>query len=111
MEGEKHEVHEPCYDQHRSTTKGDEESITSGRFGGETLQVEMQGIRPVPENERTHTSIFDNFTVWFSIDTTLANMSIGVLAIPVYNLGFWDSFACILVCNFIIVLPGEKRKC
>ncbi|ORZ03536.1 permease for cytosine/purines uracil thiamine allantoin [Syncephalastrum racemosum] len=70
------------------------------------LHLETQGIRPVPEDQRTHTRILDNFTIWCSIDTTLANVSIGVLAIPVFGLGFWDSFACILICNVIAVLPG-----
>jgi Permease for cytosine/purines, uracil, thiamine, allantoin len=64
------------------------------------------GIKPVPESQRTHTRITDNFTLWFSVNTTLANLAIGALAIPVFGLGFWDSFSVILVCNVIAVAPG-----
>lgn len=64
------------------------------------------GIKPVPESQRTHTRITDNFTLWFSVNTTLANLAIGALAIPVFGLGFWDSFSVILICNIIAVAPG-----
>ncbi|CAO3596581.1 unnamed protein product [Absidia cylindrospora] len=67
---------------------------------------EIQGIHPVPSNQCTHLRIFDNLTIWFSVNTTLANMSIGMLAIPVFGLGLLDSVACILVCNMIVCVPG-----
>ncbi|KAI8584592.1 hypothetical protein K450DRAFT_296090 [Umbelopsis ramanniana AG] len=91
----------------------DEEVATTGDVSFETasaeenaLHIEIQGIKPVPESQRTHTRITDNFTLWFSVNTTLANLAIGALAIPVFGLGFWDSFSVILVCNIIAVAPG-----
>ncbi|ORZ12710.1 purine-cytosine permease FCY21 [Absidia repens] len=68
--------------------------------------VEIQGIHPVPSDQRTHRRLLDNLTIWFSINTTLANMSIGMLAIPVFGLGFLDSVACIIVFNMIVCVPG-----
>lgn len=63
----------------------------------------------MPGHHRTHTRILDNFTMWFSVNTTLANLAIGSLAIPLFGLGFWDSFACILVFNAIAVAPGTTQ--
>ncbi|KAH8553659.1 NCS1 family nucleobase:cation symporter-1 [Umbelopsis sp. PMI_123] len=91
----------------------DEEVVSNGSGSSETasaeenaLHIEIQGIKPVPDTHRTHTRISDNFTMWFSVNTTLANLAIGTLAIPIFGLGFWDSFSVILVCNAIAVAPG-----
>ncbi|KAG2172288.1 hypothetical protein INT43_004830 [Umbelopsis isabellina] len=102
MEVEKHFE----YKEEDITTSGSSEEEQTHRLEENALHMETQGIHPVPEDQRTHTRMFDNFTMWFSVNTTLANLSIGALAIPVYGLGFWDSFACILVFNAIAVAPG-----
>ncbi|KAI9310510.1 permease for cytosine/purines, uracil, thiamine, allantoin-domain-containing protein [Dichotomocladium elegans] len=48
----------------------------------------------------------DNFTIWFSINATLGPLAIGAMAGELFNLGFWEGLACILVGNVISILPG-----
>ncbi len=67
--------------------------------------VEVRGIERVPPHERTHTSLIDNFTMWLSANMVISTVALGALAIPIFGLGFWDSFGAILLFNVLAVLP------
>lgn len=69
-------------------------------------KVETQGIDPVPPNQRPHTRIWDNFTIWFSVSSTLAYLMIGMLGWQLYELAFWQAFLCIVLGNMIASIPG-----
>lgn len=72
----------------------------AGKFG-----VEQRGIERVPEDERTDTNLFKVGTLWNSANMVVSSFAIGVLAVPVFNLGFVDSFLTILFVNLLGILP------
>src|ERR1700724_1642915 len=67
--------------------------------------LETHGIERVSPTTRTHVRIFDNFTMWLSANLVLSTVALGALAIPIFGLGFWDSFIVIVAFNALGVLP------
>src|SRR2546428_12856379 len=67
--------------------------------------LETHGIERVSPKTRTHVRIFDNFTMWLSANLVISTIGLGALAIPIFQLGFWDSLAVIIVFNILGVLP------
>src|SRR5256886_17563816 len=67
--------------------------------------IETHGIERVSPTTRTHVRIFDNFTMWLSANLVISTIGLGALAIPIFQLGFWDSVAIIIVFNILGVLP------
>ena len=67
--------------------------------------IETRGIERVPPTNRTHVRIFDNFTMWLSANLVISTVALGALAIPVFELGFWQSIAVIIIFNILGVLP------
>src|SRR6266480_6033736 len=67
--------------------------------------LERHGIERVSPKTRTHVRIFDNFTMWLSANLVISTIGLGALAIPIFQLGFWDSVAIIIVFNILGVLP------
>lgn len=67
--------------------------------------IETHGIERVSPETRTHVRIFDNFTMWLSANLVISTVALGALATVVFPLGFWDSFAVILIFNALGVLP------
>ncbi|EQB51575.1 NCS1 nucleoside transporter [Colletotrichum gloeosporioides Cg-14] len=72
----------------------------AGKFG-----VEQRGIERVPEDERTDDAIMNVGTMWGSANMVVSSFAIGVLAIPVFSLGFADTALTIVFINFLGVLP------
>lgn len=71
-----------------------------GRFG-----VEQRGIERVPEDERTDTNVRKVGTMWLAANMVVSSFAIGALAIPVFQLGFVDSFLTILFINMLAITP------
>lgn len=67
--------------------------------------IETHGIERVSPNARTHVRIFDNFTMWLSANLVLSTVALGMLAVPIFHLGFWQSVAIIVIFNVLGVLP------
>jgi NCS1 nucleoside transporter family len=67
--------------------------------------VEKQGIERVPAFARSHTRIFDNFTLWFSANLVISTVALGALAVPIFFLGFWDSVIAIVLFNVLGAIP------
>lgn len=67
--------------------------------------LEQRGIERVEPNERSHTSLIDNFTMWLSANMVISTVALGAIAIPIFGLGFWDSFGAIFIFNILAVLP------
>jgi NCS1 nucleoside transporter family len=67
--------------------------------------IETRGIERVPSDERTHVRIFDNFTMWLSANLVISTLALGALAIPIFQLGLWQSIAIIVIFNILGVLP------
>ena len=67
--------------------------------------IETHGIERVSPETRTHVRIFDNFTMWLSANLVISTVALGALATVIFPLGFWDSFAVILVFNILGILP------
>ncbi|KAL6240923.1 Purine-cytosine permease fcy21 [Rhinocladiella similis] len=72
----------------------------AGRFG-----VEQRGIERVPEDERTDKSTLKVGTMWCAANMVVSSFAIGVLAIPVFSLGFVDAFLTILFFNLLGIMP------
>ncbi len=67
--------------------------------------IETHGIERVPPSERHDVRIFDNFTMWLSANLVLSTVALGTLAVPIFNMGFWDSVLAIVLFNVLGVLP------
>ncbi|HCP74396.1 MAG TPA: hypothetical protein DIU08_07110, partial [Ktedonobacter sp.] len=67
--------------------------------------LELHGIERVSPETRAHVRIFDNFTMWLSANLVISTIGLGALAIPIFQLGFWDSVAVIIIFNALGVLP------
>lgn len=67
--------------------------------------IETHGIERVSPTTRSHVRIFDNFTMWLSANLVISTVSLGALSTGVFRLGFWDSFAVIVLFNVLGVLP------
>ncbi|KIW86695.1 uncharacterized protein Z519_12681 [Cladophialophora bantiana CBS 173.52] len=72
----------------------------AGRFN-----IEQRGIERVPEDERTDKSVFKVGTMWLAANMVVSSFAIGVLAVPVFALGFVDSVLTILFINILGILP------
>src|SRR5437764_4071293 len=67
--------------------------------------VETHGIERVSPKTRAHVRIFDNFTMWLSANLVTSTVALGTLAHTIFGLGFWDSFAIIVIFNVLGTLP------
>src|SRR5437763_3602716 len=67
--------------------------------------LETHGIERVSPKTRTHVRILDNFTMWLSANLVTSTVALGALAHTIFCLGFWDSFAIIVIFNILGVLP------
>lgn len=67
--------------------------------------IETHGIERVSPTTRSHVRIFDNFTMWLSANLVISTIALGALAVPVFQLGFWDSVFAIILFNILGVLP------
>jgi NCS1 nucleoside transporter family len=79
-------------------------STTIGQTA-EERGIELQGIERTPPDARTHTRIFDNFTVWLSPNLGITTLALGALSTTLFGLGFWDSVFAILIFNALGALP------
>ena len=72
---------------------------------GPDTGIETHGIERVPPEARRDVRIFDNFTLWLSANLVLSTIAVGALAVPVFQMGFWDSVLAIVLFNALGVLP------
>ncbi|KAI4279487.1 MAG: hypothetical protein LQ337_000188 [Flavoplaca oasis] len=70
------------------------------RFG-----VEPRGIERVPEDERTDKTLAKAGTMWLAANMVVSSFAIGVLAVPVFHLGFVDALLTILFINLLGITP------
>jgi NCS1 nucleoside transporter family len=71
----------------------------AGRYG-----VEQRGIERVPEDERTDKSTLKVGTMWLAANMVVSSFAIGVLAVPVFALGFVDALLTIFFINILGIL-------
>ncbi len=67
--------------------------------------IETRGIERVPASARHDVRIFENFTMWLSANLVISTVTVGALAVPVFQMGFWDSVLAIVLFNILGVLP------
>jgi NCS1 nucleoside transporter family len=67
--------------------------------------IETHGIERVSPKTRTHVRVIDNFTMWFGANLVISTIALGTLAHVVFQLGFWDSAAVIIIFNILGTLP------
>ncbi|KAI0976595.1 purine-cytosine permease [Xylaria arbuscula] len=72
----------------------------AGKYG-----VEQRGIERVPNDERTDSSMSQIGTLWLSANMVVSSFAIGVLAVPVFNLGYIDSALTIIFVNILGIMP------
>lgn len=72
----------------------------AGKFG-----VEERGIERVLPHERTDKGMSKMGTLWMSANMTVPTFAIGVLAEPVFGLGFIDTALTIIFVNILGILP------
>jgi len=88
------------------------ESFTAGnstyaklqRFAGK-LKLEQRGIERVPEDERTDKNVWKVGTMWCAANMVVSSLAIGVLAVPVFYLGFVDALLTIFFINCLGAFP------
>src|SRR6266550_7680901 len=67
--------------------------------------IETHGIERVSPKTRAHVRVYDNFTLWLSANLVISTVALGALATNVFELGFWDSIAAIIIFNVLGALP------
>src|SRR6266487_739867 len=67
--------------------------------------IETHGIERVSPAKRSDVRIFNNFTMWLSANLSIPTVALGALAVPIFQLGFWDSVIAIIIFNVLGVLP------
>ncbi len=67
--------------------------------------IETRGIERVPPGARADVRIFNNCTLWLSANTVISTFALGTLATSIFQLGFWDSVAAIMIFNVLGILP------
>src|SRR5437667_52389 len=67
--------------------------------------IETRGIERVPPKARADVRVFNNFTLWLSANMVISTFALGTLATVVFELGFWDSVAAIIIFNLLGILP------
>ncbi|KAL8685231.1 MAG: hypothetical protein Q9224_005903, partial [Gallowayella concinna] len=67
--------------------------------------VEPRGIERVPEDERTDKTLAKAGTMWLAANMVVSSFAIGVLAIPVFHLGFVDALLTIVFINLLGITP------
>ncbi|MDR3710254.1 MAG: cytosine permease [Capsulimonadaceae bacterium] len=67
--------------------------------------IEKLGIERVTAADRKHVRVFDNLTMWLSANLVISTIAVGTLAVPIFKMGFWDSFLAIVLFNALGVLP------
>lgn len=65
---------------------------------------ETTGIERVEEHERAHTQLLDTMWLWWSANSVVATVALGSLS-AFFGLGFWGTFAVIVVFNVLGALP------
>ncbi|EIW53292.1 uncharacterized protein TRAVEDRAFT_154691 [Trametes versicolor FP-101664 SS1] len=63
--------------------------------------LEVNGISPIPEDQRTDKRLYQFFFVWFSANANILTLSAGTVGPAYYSLGIRDSFYVILVVDLI----------
>ncbi|KAI0363971.1 hypothetical protein BV20DRAFT_957222 [Pilatotrama ljubarskyi] len=63
--------------------------------------LEVNGIVPIPEDQRTDKRLYQFFFVWFSANANILTLSAGTVGPAYYSLGIRDSFYVILVVDLI----------
>ena len=71
-----------------------------GKYG-----VEQRGIERVPADERTDTNQWKVGTMWCAANMVVSSFAIGVLAVPVFDLGFVDGLLTIFFINLLGTTP------
>ncbi|EHA49385.1 purine-cytosine permease FCY21 [Pyricularia oryzae 70-15] len=69
------------------------------------LGIEQRGIERVPEDERSDVSITNMGSLWLSANMTVATFAVGMLARPVFKLGFFDAALTIIFINMLGTMP------
>jgi len=69
------------------------------------LAIEKLGIQRVSPSDRHHVRVFDNLTIWLSANLVVSTITVGTLAVPIFKMGFWDSFLSIVMFTILGVLP------
>ncbi|RPD61564.1 hypothetical protein L226DRAFT_507062 [Lentinus tigrinus ALCF2SS1-7] len=63
--------------------------------------LEVNGITPVPEEQRTDKRLYQFFFVWFSANANILTLSAGSVGPAYYGLGILDSFYVIFLVDII----------
>ncbi|GAW03818.1 NCS cytosine-purine permease [Lentinula edodes] len=69
--------------------------------------VESRGISPVPSSQRTDTSYYKLFFIWFTMNFNILSFSAGTLGPVAYGLGIRESCLVILFFNALCYGAGE----
>lgn len=66
-----------------------------------SIGAEEFGVERITEDLRTNQNPRDLFTVFFSANCNTATLALGFLAPTLFELGWWDSFLCIVFFNIL----------
>ncbi|KAH0593586.1 hypothetical protein MHUMG1_08724 [Metarhizium humberi] len=69
-------------------------------------RVEENGIRPLAVGERTQKRFWSIFTIWFSINSNILGITVGMLGPLVHNLSLRDSALVIVFFNLLAAIAA-----
>lgn len=87
-----------------SFTVGNSTYAKLQRLAGK-LNLEQRGIERVPDDERTDKNVWKVGTMWCAANMVVSSLAIGVLAVPVFALGFVDALLTIFFINCLGAMP------
>ncbi|KAJ3337328.1 hypothetical protein HDU93_001233 [Gonapodya sp. JEL0774] len=68
------------------------------------LGVEIRGIERILPEDRTHTSMFANFSLWSSANMCLSTLTTGALGLTIFALSLKEAIAIVVAINFVCCL-------
>src|SRR6516225_5710913 len=74
--------------------------VREGHYGTQVIAVEPGGAEFIPLNER-HGRPIQLFWTWTSPNMEFATIFVGVLAIAVFGLGFWEAVLALVLGSLI----------
>ena len=82
------------------TTVSDDVEVRQGTYGEKVIAVEPGGAEFIPLNER-HGRPLQLFWTWTSPNMEFATVFVGFLGVVVFGLGFWPTFAAVVLGNVL----------
>ncbi|KAJ3335485.1 hypothetical protein HDU93_005374 [Gonapodya sp. JEL0774] len=67
------------------------------------IGIEIRGLERVLPEDRKHTTMIDNLTMWFSADFSIAPLANGSIGLTYFALSLSESITVVVITNFVVL--------